>query len=152
MGYFEDGDVNRLLATLARPVSLICTSVSVEKSLPSTTVRWFTIFVALYSSGQDGAVDVRYSVRNHPRAILTTFSSADVQYRSYMSLTPKTRALLGLGLIANAALALQFSDQTESYLGLQSTAQEQDELKRVLPKVTMVETEKSRSVVEASNR
>jgi hypothetical protein len=54
--------------------------------------------------------------------------------------------------MANAALALQFSDQTESYLGLQSTAQEQDELKRVLPKVTMVEAEKSRSVVEASNR
>lgn len=61
------------------------------------------------------------------------------------------RALLGLGLMANAAVALQFSGQIESYMGLTSTPQEQDELNRILPKVTMVETEKSRPVGGLNN-
>ena len=70
-------------------------------------------------------------------------ASAKDRHRSYKSLTPKTRALLGAGLMVNAGLALQFSDQIESYLGLQPTNKEQDELKRLLPKITMVETERS---------
>jgi hypothetical protein len=66
-------------------------------------------------------------------------------------LTPKTRALLGLGLMANAGLALQFSDQIETFLGLKPTTEEID---RIMPKLTIVDTGKNREDVssEARNR
>lgn len=70
-------------------------------------------------------------------------------WTSYKSLAPKTRALLGLGLMANAGLALQFSDQIESLLGLKPTTEELD---RVLPKLTMVDGEESRQHVPSEAR
>lgn len=56
-------------------------------------------------------------------------------------MTPKTRALLGLGLMANAGLALRFSDSIESALGLKPT---DEELDRVLPKLRIVEEGQTR--------
>lgn len=47
---------------------------------------------------------------------------------------------MGLGLMANAGLALQFSDQIESFLGLQPTS---EEIYRVTPKLTMVDAGKN---------
>jgi hypothetical protein len=67
--------------------------------------------------------------------------ATDTHHRSYKSLTPKTRALLGLGLMANAGLALRFSDSIESALGLKPT---NEELNRVLPKLRIVEEGKTR--------
>jgi hypothetical protein len=58
---------------------------------------------------------------------------------SYKSLSPRTRALFGLGLIANAALAIQFSDQIEDALGLKPTKEEEKELKERLPKISRVD-------------
>jgi hypothetical protein len=46
---------------------------------------------------------------------------------------------LGLGLMVNAGLALQFSDQIESALGFTPTKQEEEELNLILPKVSLVE-------------
>lgn len=73
---------------------------------------------------------------------------------SYKSLKPKTRALLGLGLMANAGFALYFSNEIESFLGLHSASKEQENLNNVLPKFTMVDTDKSSQQVqlEAKNR
>jgi hypothetical protein len=62
--------------------------------------------------------------------------------RSYTSLTPRTRALFGLCIMANAALALQFSDDIERFLGLVPTKEEEQRLRGALPKVSVVEREK----------
>jgi hypothetical protein len=47
--------------------------------------------------------------------------------------------LLGLGLMANAALALQFSDQIEDALGLKPTEEDEKKLRETMPKVRSVE-------------
>jgi hypothetical protein len=44
--------------------------------------------------------------------------------------------------MANAALALQFSDDIERFLGLVPTQEEEQRLRGALPKVSVVEREK----------
>jgi hypothetical protein len=57
---------------------------------------------------------------------------------SYKSLTPKTRATVGLALIFNAAGMLLFSDQIEAALGLTPAAED----KQAAFKMYTVEREK----------
>lgn len=61
------------------------------------------------------------------------------QNRSYTSLTPRTRLFFGLGIMANAALALQFSDQIENALGLVPSKDDEKQLKENMPRVTRVD-------------
>lgn len=49
---------------------------------------------------------------------------------TYRSLTPKTRALFGVGVMAWAAIGLWTSPQVESALGMQATKEEQEALDR----------------------
>lgn len=58
---------------------------------------------------------------------------------AYKTLAPKTRLYLGLALMVNAGLALQFSDQIENTLGLAPTKRDEEELNYILPKVSLVE-------------
>ncbi|KAJ5673732.1 hypothetical protein N7462_009171 [Penicillium macrosclerotiorum] len=53
-------------------------------------------------------------------------------WSSYRSLTPKTRALFGIGAMAWASIGLWTSPQVESALGMQATQAEQDTLDRQL--------------------
>lgn len=64
-------------------------------------------------------------------------------------MTPKVRAFLGLGLMANAGLALRFSDSIESALGLKPT---DEELDRVLPKFAIVEERKTGQNMSSGTR
>lgn len=50
---------------------------------------------------------------------------------SYKSLSPKTRAVLGLALMLNASAMLLFSDQIESSLGLTSSPEDQQKVLKV---------------------
>lgn len=47
---------------------------------------------------------------------------------SYKSLAPKTRAIIGVALMANASAMLLFSDQIEAALGLSPPADDQTKL------------------------
>ncbi|KAJ5974298.1 hypothetical protein N7481_011508 [Penicillium waksmanii] len=51
-------------------------------------------------------------------------------WSTYRSLTPKTRALFGVGVMAWAAIGLWTSPQVESALGMQATKEEQEALDR----------------------
>ncbi|KAF4215348.1 hypothetical protein CNMCM8980_006797 [Aspergillus fumigatiaffinis] len=51
---------------------------------------------------------------------------------SYRSLTPKTRALFGVGVMAWASLGLWFSPQVENAMGMVPSAEEKEELERKL--------------------
>ncbi|KAJ5542261.1 hypothetical protein N7461_008264 [Penicillium sp. DV-2018c] len=53
-------------------------------------------------------------------------------WSSYRGLTPKTRALFGIGVMAWAGLGLWATPQVESALGMQPTKEEQEALDRKL--------------------
>ncbi|KAL2218062.1 hypothetical protein M432DRAFT_640173 [Thermoascus aurantiacus ATCC 26904] len=53
-------------------------------------------------------------------------------WRSYRALTPKTRLLFGLGLMAWAGIGLYTEPQVERALGMVPTREEQEELERKL--------------------
>jgi hypothetical protein len=46
--------------------------------------------------------------------------------------------MVGVGLMANAALALQFSEQIEEALGVKATPEEEKQLKESMPRVSAV--------------
>ncbi|KAK4937673.1 hypothetical protein LTR10_021746 [Elasticomyces elasticus] len=54
-------------------------------------------------------------------------------WSSYKSLSPKTRAALGVALMLNASAMLMFSDQIESALGLSVKPEDQQQLFKVYP-------------------
>ena len=62
-------------------------------------------------------------------------------YRSYRNLKPQTRILLGLGLMANAALMQYFMPGIEKELGLQATKEDEERLKRALPRLKKLDKE-----------
>lgn len=51
-------------------------------------------------------------------------------FSTYRSLTPKTRALFGVGVMAWATIGLWTSPQVESALGMQASKEEQEALDR----------------------
>ena len=61
--------------------------------------------------------------------------------RAYKNLSPRTRALFGLGIMANAGVALYFADQIEAFFGMTPTPEEQGRLKRDLPRITVVDSD-----------
>ncbi|KAJ6103722.1 hypothetical protein N7486_003944 [Penicillium sp. IBT 16267x] len=64
-------------------------------------------------------------------------------WSTYRGLTPKTRALFGVGVMAWATIGLWTTPQVESALGMQSTKEEQEALDRKLAvRVSQVGDEK----------
>ena len=53
-------------------------------------------------------------------------------YRSYSALTPKTRAIFGLGVMLWGGLGLWSSSRVEGALGMSPSQQEKEELERKL--------------------
>ncbi|PWY73723.1 hypothetical protein BO70DRAFT_398943 [Aspergillus heteromorphus CBS 117.55] len=53
-------------------------------------------------------------------------------WSSYRSLSPKTRALFGIGVMAWASIGLWSSPQVENAMGMAPTKEEQEELDRKL--------------------
>lgn len=53
-------------------------------------------------------------------------------WSSYKSLSPKTRAVFGIGLMAWASLGMMISPQVEKTLGMVPSEQEKEELERKL--------------------
>ncbi|KAJ5765044.1 hypothetical protein N7520_004603 [Penicillium odoratum] len=64
-------------------------------------------------------------------------------WSTYRGLTPKTRALFGVGVMAWATIGLWTEPQVESALGMQSSKEEQEALERQLAvRVSQVGEEK----------
>ena len=64
---------------------------------------------------------------------------AHERHRSYKALSPRIRIFVGLGLMANAAIALHFEDQIEEMLGMKPTPDEQKKFQEQMPKLTFAE-------------
>ena len=61
--------------------------------------------------------------------------------RSYRNLQPRTRLLLGLGLMGWAGLGILISDQAEKAFGMVPSEKDREELEKVVPRVRFVERE-----------
>ncbi|CBX90681.1 hypothetical protein IAQ61_002170 [Plenodomus lingam] len=57
----------------------------------------------------------------------------------YKNLAPKTRIMVGVGIMAYAGAGLYFADTIEEKLGLKPTEEEKEELRNALPKISVVE-------------
>ncbi|RDW90665.1 uncharacterized protein DSM5745_02440 [Aspergillus mulundensis] len=65
-------------------------------------------------------------------ALTKTDTNTDYEYSSYKALSPKTRAVFGLGVIAWASVGLWTSSEVEQAMGMVPTEQEKAELDRKL--------------------
>ncbi|KID92291.1 hypothetical protein MGU_01202 [Metarhizium guizhouense ARSEF 977] len=59
--------------------------------------------------------------------------------KAYKNLSPKTRAGVGIGLIAWSVAGLYLSDQAEEKFGYKPSKKDKEELWRWAPKVTTVD-------------
>ncbi|KAF2002196.1 hypothetical protein P154DRAFT_521036 [Amniculicola lignicola CBS 123094] len=57
----------------------------------------------------------------------------------YKSITPKTRMLVGVGIMAYAGVAMVVSDKVEEKLGLVPTEKDKEELEKALPTITTID-------------
>lgn len=57
----------------------------------------------------------------------------------YKGITPKTRVVIGVGIMAYAGLGMLLTDKAEEKFGLTPTEKDKEELRNVLPKITTVE-------------
>ncbi|EFY93497.1 fatty acid activator Faa4, putative [Metarhizium acridum CQMa 102] len=64
--------------------------------------------------------------------------------KAYKNLSPKTRAGVGIGLIAWSVVGLHLSDQAEKKLGYEPSEKDKEELWKWAPKVTTVDKSDSR--------
>jgi hypothetical protein len=67
---------------------------------------------------------------------------ADEFCRWYKGTAPKTRILIGVGIMAYAGAGLFLSDKAEEKFGLVPTEQDKEDLQKALPTITTVEREK----------
>lgn len=59
--------------------------------------------------------------------------------RKYRSLAPRTRVLIGVGIMGYAGLGLLLSDTAEEKFGLVPTEKDKEELDRIIPKIKLVD-------------
>ncbi|KAF2201059.1 hypothetical protein GQ43DRAFT_472109 [Delitschia confertaspora ATCC 74209] len=62
-------------------------------------------------------------------------------WQKYRGISPKTRILIGCGIMAYAGVALVLSDKAEEKFGLVPTEKDKEELQRVIPRITTIERE-----------
>jgi hypothetical protein len=81
---------------------------------------------------QHGRLTVRTPLDDYTSCHLTP-------HRWYKGLNPKTRIMIGVGVMAYAGAGLFLSDKMEEKLGLTPTEKDREELRNSLPKITTVE-------------
>ncbi|MCJ1400892.1 hypothetical protein MMC11_004103 [Xylographa trunciseda] len=64
-----------------------------------------------------------------------------VKQPSYTALTPRTRLLVGLGIITWGGLGLLVTDQAEKKFNMVPTERDREKLEEVMPRITIVERE-----------
>ncbi|PSN69512.1 hypothetical protein BS50DRAFT_586805 [Corynespora cassiicola Philippines] len=57
----------------------------------------------------------------------------------YRGIAPKTRIVIGVGVMAYAGLGMFLSDRAEEHLGLVPTEKDKEELRKAIPTITPVE-------------
>ncbi|KAH9829072.1 hypothetical protein Tdes44962_MAKER09186 [Teratosphaeria destructans] len=63
-------------------------------------------------------------------------------WTSYRNLSPRTRLILGGGVMAYAVFGLFVSDKAEAALGFTPTEQDRQRLKEAMPRISVVDKDK----------
>jgi hypothetical protein len=63
--------------------------------------------------------------------------------RKYLALTPRTRIIIGLGVMAYAGAALYLSDRAEDTFNLKATEEEKKRLHEMIPKIRSIDRPES---------
>ena len=67
--------------------------------------------------------------------------STDAHNRSYRTLTPRTRILIGAGVMAYAGFGLLVSDKAEQAFGYTASEEDKQRLREAVPRVHLVDRE-----------
>ncbi|KAH7359542.1 hypothetical protein BKA66DRAFT_574197 [Pyrenochaeta sp. MPI-SDFR-AT-0127] len=62
-----------------------------------------------------------------------------VVWRWFKSNSPRTRIMIGVGIMAYAGAGLYLSDKIEENLGITPTEEDREELKQALPRILTVD-------------
>lgn len=84
---------------------------------------------------KDASLAVR--LRNHAQA--EAHSNPPHHNRSYRALTPRTRILIGVGIMAYAGFGLIASDKAEQVFGYTPSEEDKARLREAVPRVHLVE-------------
>ena len=60
-------------------------------------------------------------------------------YRWFKNIPPKTRMIIGVGVMAYAGAGLYISDKAEEKFGLTPTEKDREQLQDVIPKISTIE-------------
>ncbi|KAJ1333572.1 hypothetical protein MN608_03563 [Microdochium nivale] len=60
-------------------------------------------------------------------------------FQSFRNLSPRTRLAVGVGFLAWGFLGLQLTDTAERRLGLEASEQDREELRRLAPRIHVVD-------------
>ena len=63
--------------------------------------------------------------------------------RKYLALTPRTRIIIGLGIMTYAGAALYLSDRAEDAFNLKATEEEKKRLNEMIPKIRTIDRPES---------
>lgn len=63
--------------------------------------------------------------------------------RKYLALTPRTRIIIGLGVMTYAGAALFLSDRAEETFNLKATEEEKRRLNEMIPKIRTIDRPES---------
>jgi hypothetical protein len=74
--------------------------------------------------------------------IFRLLTQTNKRFRSYRGLTPKTRMLIGGGVMAYALFGILLSDRAEIAFGFTPTEEDKKNLRDAVPKIHLVEREK----------
>ncbi|RYO27097.1 hypothetical protein AA0113_g308 [Alternaria arborescens] len=84
-------------------------------------------------------------MRRHPELCDTTAAQLHILildmsvWQWFKGIPPKTRMIIGVGVMAYAGAGLYISDRAEEKFGLVPTDKDREELRDALPKITPVE-------------
>lgn len=70
-------------------------------------------------------------------------TSANLQNRKYQALTPKTKAIIGVGVMGYALAGLYLSDTAEERFDMVPTEQDREKLRQMIPKIHAVDKDES---------
>ena len=81
----------------------------------------------------------KYGHHHHHHHHHTRIKANKKNSRAYTSINPKTRAILGLGIITWAGIGLYVSDKAEEKFGFTPSEEEKRRLEAAMPRVIAVE-------------
>ncbi|CAF9913641.1 MAG: hypothetical protein HETSPECPRED_001617 [Heterodermia speciosa] len=87
----------------------------------------------LPNASRSGTLDVKYSLEPILSAIGMSL------WQKFLNLRPRTRMLIGLGIIGYSGMGILISNGAEKRFGFVANEEEKDRLRRIIPKIRTID-------------